>query len=1169
MLKKTNLAQLKGLAASSTSDDIVNRNQIANAYISELYKADNKSLRNMLENYLSKILDKDKKILDTHKNLNQIIEDDYVNGNKQTRESTARALELAQKLAEKDLNNAAQAAELYQHQEQLNKSAISSGYLVDKNGKLTYDPTVLESGITQSQHNSAVLAGHGHGLATAGVVMGGAAIAGSAAGAIATALGATAAVSSAIPVIGWIVGAIAAVGAGIAGIAVGIASAQALEAKHQQENIKTWEQMSLEEKIAAVEAHKDSKELKDALNSNDKETADNAAKQLQASEEFLQELKDYRAYLQTLINQQNQLTIEASLIATKVGTGSGDYLLDMNIEQLKQLGITGIYEALAKQVEADGGLLNMAVFTDDGKLSEEFINAVTKQLKTDAEISSVLTGEKMTLSEAVYKFIPNNEITTDRFNLSILENFANALGVSVAQLSDYTDKFGTLTLSELLMGTLELNEEMKTYDSLIDSITSGSSSVSSWMSTIIKQFPELTAYMSDVPSLIEQIIKKTQSLNERSLQAQWEELANSTEFFMEKGGFRDELLASVGDYKGAIEELFTKEGITSMAGIRQWLAGQTSTEDKDTGIITFSDPKAQALYEAFVQAGSQYSLTSDEYRNSLQKVIDYNTKLLTQQIDNLTQQKEALQDINKQREYENKLVEARLKLENAQKEKKRVYRAGIGWVYEADQEAIRTAQEELETVEKEKDISALTTQIDALTAQKDDWSNIWEKKNFELLETFVEKFNKEYGLDGSGHTLIDAVTNNTDGIKKTLNEISDTLLNKDQTEKNKAVENVTKKWNEYQESLNNGSSVTTQNSKLQEFINAWNKAADKGYVDESTLINDSGAAAEVIKNPGKYKKQATYGWNLSGYQLESSLEHIYQSDANSIWTDMQNKKEKKSLANAMIWYKDQNGEIQQYSLTDGRLPANLQISKDDTDLLSYASRVNSAGYGEVVIGGLYGDNEFAYIKDGVVYRMTESNGSNSKLAPTTTDLSTLSVDQKRLILDNMESFAPDFYKKYEEGLYWAVNSSNIQKYLDYINGYFEEYLKLLDDGSTDNWRQELSEHASGTLDLINERGTEAIITPRGTITALPSHSGIIPADITKNLWALGEVAPEILRMTRFVDTPDFNSSGLLGGVDESLNVNNLVMNVNADKTFDAEKFVNSLRTYAALTKNLK
>lgn len=48
-------------------------------------------------------------------------------------------------------------------------------------------------------------------------------------------------------------------------------------------------------------------------------------------------------------------------------------------------------------------------------------------------------------------------------------------------------------------------------------------------------------------------------------------------------------------------------------------------------------------------------------------------------------------------------------------------------------------------------------------------------------------------------------------------------------------------------------------------------------------------------------------------------------------------------------------------------------------------------------------------------------------------------------------------------------------------------------------------HAKGTLStsgpaLLNEEGVEAIVTPAGTITTLPSHTGIVPADITRNLW---------------------------------------------------------------------
>ena len=97
-----------------------------------------------------------------------------------------------------------------------------------------------------------------------------------------------------------------------------------------------------------------------------------------------------------------------------------------------------------------------------------------------------------------------------------------------------------------------------------------------------------------------------------------------------------------------------------------------------------------------------------------------------------------------------------------------------------------------------------------------------------------------------------------------------------------------------------------------------------------------------------------------------------------------------------------------------------------------------------------------------------------------------------------------------------------------------------------------------------------MVTPQGTLTALPSHSGIVPANITKNLWTLGEVAPNILRSLQMSVLPSsFGGSSPISTIDESLVVNGLTMNVNADSTFDARKFVDTLKQQAALTRNLK
>jgi hypothetical protein len=120
------------------------------------------------------------------------------------------------------------------------------------------------------------------------------------------------------------------------------------------------------------------------------------------------------------------------------------------------------------------------------------------------------------------------------------------------------------------------------------------------------------------------------------------------------------------------------------------------------------------------------------------------------------------------------------------------------------------------------------------------------------------------------------------------------------------------------------------------------------------------------------------------------------------------------------------------------------------------------------------------------------------------------------------------------------------------------------------------EYANGTLgvsgkstNLINELGTEAIITPQGTIAALPSRTGIVPADITKNLWELGDVAPELIRVLGGVVHSDRIGKSIFDNfaTDESFNISNLVMNIDADPQFDVDKFINAIKTRVSLTKN--
>ena len=114
-------------------------------------------------------------------------------------------------------------------------------------------------------------------------------------------------------------------------------------------------------------------------------------------------------------------------------------------------------------------------------------------------------------------------------------------------------------------------------------------------------------------------------------------------------------------------------------------------------------------------------------------------------------------------------------------------------------------------------------------------------------------------------------------------------------------------------------------------------------------------------------------------------------------------------------------------------------------------------------------------------------------------------------------------------------------------------------------------HANGAislpqnqLSLINELGTEGIITPQGTITALPSKTGIVPADITKNLWQLGEIAPTLVKEAY---APKVLESAASQTYDNSMNFQNFYQTIEAKDGFDMEEFLRQARQYVQITKN--
>lgn len=114
---------------------------------------------------------------------------------------------------------------------------------------------------------------------------------------------------------------------------------------------------------------------------------------------------------------------------------------------------------------------------------------------------------------------------------------------------------------------------------------------------------------------------------------------------------------------------------------------------------------------------SALSFYADEQKTSLDK-----------QIEALNEELQALEDQNDEREKALELTKAQQNLEDARKQKIRVYQKGQGWTWVSDPRKVAEAEEELESIQRERALEdekqAIQDRIDAYEKQKQAWSDV-------------------------------------------------------------------------------------------------------------------------------------------------------------------------------------------------------------------------------------------------------------------------------------------------------------------------------------------------------------------------------------------------------------------------------------------------------------
>ena len=203
----------------------------------------------------------------------------------------------------------------------------------------------------------------------------------------------------------------------------------------------------------------------------------------------------------------------------------------------------------------------------------------------------------------------------------------------------------------------------------------------------------------------------------------------------------------------------------------EYLAKKQELADINKQIIDSSLEELQAKQSFYNEQYGAMTFMVNEYTDALneekERVSDYYDEEIRK-----------LQQVNDSKERSIKLTELQNNLDNAKKEKKRVYRAGIGFVYEEDRDAVKKAEDELDAFYRQDQLDSLNDAKDMELKILDDRIEGWNKyleaiekvyktaerhHNMELLKTM-------FGIEGEV---------NWDNIFKFLNSDMGSYLTED------------------------------------------------------------------------------------------------------------------------------------------------------------------------------------------------------------------------------------------------------------------------------------------------------------------------------------------------------------------------------------------------------
>ena len=750
---------------------------------------------------------------------------------------------------------------------------------------------------------------------------------------------------------------------------------------------------------------------------------------------------------------------------------------DLTQNELSDLTIDGVAGKVV------GALEDMGVEVRDtsNSIKSEYLTQIKSMIKADSDMAILTKGDAKRIGEletAWAEFVSvfgnaadayekaKNALDTGTFeeylseqniqgdadaleklvyaaNPERIEQFASAWNMTTEAAKELAKTMPNLTTATGLMSTTEISEKMSKIATIFSDLSEDGKLTVENFNAILKNYPEYVNQLGDYEALIGTLGK---TLTDESLIAY-------------KNALLTTLMGDEGYYKKFKEQL-PKELSKLLTGTN----AKTLTDVLDLAQTNDDFAALNGELEKFLN--QTYELEIDNPLRDL--AIEVKEGLLDKQISNLNEQKDALSQINDERKKELEYIKAKIALEDAQKEKKRVYRAGIGWSYISDETAISEAKEKLDSLDIERQQEAIQLQIDSLEQQKEILDAI---KNNEQLEAIEEALGKN------------GISTDVDRIAQMMSSIEFNPMT-GQFQQFAAFEEQKR-----EKALK---ALKESNTAYEKAVETMNKEWDTVGVERQQELYD------LVKQK--------YGEYSTAYTTASGL----------------------------------GADVSDYS-ENGKIKQNAAEEK----------KLTRAKFIENVAGFKSGSDKVSFQFDGVDY-------SNIKIAEN--ELSGSAHNQLNHLVKELTDRDTEIGD------------------LVYLNGHL--YIRrrdggwgvLTDDTAANQIRAKyfLAKGSLSTqsgLTMLNEFGTEGIITPQGTLTALPSKTGVVPADITKNVWALGEVAPTLVASLKSLTQKPLSGNAGNTTYEEGQYIDNLTMNVYPTKDYDMDKLLREARAKANLTKH--